>query len=63
MLLVTSTHYAKNHFIHIAQLLSTETGGSNRFPDEASIAVEDYKYFISDVNFEAIPGKLLVGAA
>ena len=40
-----------------------ETGDSTRFPDETSVAVEDYNYFISDINLQAIPGKLLIGAA
>ncbi|CAI8022690.1 Endothelin-converting enzyme 1 [Geodia barretti] len=40
-----------------------ETGNSTRFPDETSVAVEDYNYFISDINLQAIPGKLLIGAA
>ena len=39
------------------------TGESNRFPDQTSVEEDDYKYFISDVNFEAISGKLVIGAA
>ena len=43
--------------------LPPATGGSSRFPDQTSVPVEDYNYFISDFNFEAIAGKLLIGAA
>lgn len=42
---------------------SAETGDSSRFPDEASIAVGDYNYFISNINLQDVPGKLLIGAA
>ena len=39
------------------------TGDFSRFPDQAVVAEEDYDYFISDLNFNVISGKLLVGAA
>ena len=39
------------------------TGDFSRFPDQAVVAEEDYDYFISDLNFDVISGKLLVGAA
>lgn len=44
-------------------LILLATGDSKRYPDQTLIAVEDYNYFISDFNFEAIRGKLMVGAA
>lgn len=34
-----------------------------RFPDEANIEEEEYNYFLSEMNFDAIQGKIVVGAA
>ena len=47
-----------NCFLHSV----ADTGESSRFPDQTSVEESDYKYFISDFNFETVRGKLLIGA-
>ena len=42
---------------------STVTDIYNRFPDVTNIAESDYEYFISELNFDAIDGKIIAGAA
>ena len=42
---------------------STVTDMYNRFPDVTSITESEYEYFISELNFDAIDGKIITGAA
>ena len=44
-------------------LLSPATDKYRRFPNQTIVEQEDYNYFIEDINFYAVEGKLLVGAA
>ena len=46
---------------HLSFLLfSSESREYRRFPDESG---SEYEYFISELNFEAVDGNIVVGAA
>ena len=47
------------HFTHS----DAESGAFRRFPDEDQVAPENYDYFINELNFNAIDGSVLIGAA
>ena len=47
----------------IFPLFSLESRACQRFPDVGEIAMEDYEYFISELNFDAVDNKIVVGAA
>ena len=47
----------------IVSLASPATDEYRRFPNRTVVEKEDYNYFIEDINFRAVDGKLLVGAA
>ena len=47
----------------LSRFLSPVTDGYRRFPNQTAVEEEDYSYFIEDINFQAVDGKLLVGAA
>ncbi len=51
--------------VHIRSVFSIRpvTGEYRRFPNQTAVPEVDYNYFIEDINFQAVGGKLLVGAA
>jgi hypothetical protein len=62
LLQVTSCSYQPT-YTDQSSVLYNVTGDSKRFPDQTVVAEDGFEYFISDFNFDAVDGKLLIGAA